>query len=168
MVRPISASSGTPPFWRRAWALSPIGSFFESIWWKFKNHSKTATYKEIRMPAPKKEGSLRRPKLAVPSLGLNFSRVRVLFKNNLKIKQIYNRMHARRQKREVPEEAKIGRTIITFVFFTCALGAPMTAWRPPDAVSAAEPLCSHVKDHPGLGSPNSLKLYSQSCWWQLQ
>ena len=28
---------------------------------------------------------------------------------------------------------------------------------PPDSVSAAEPLCTHVKDHPGLGPPNSLK-----------
>ena len=29
---------------------------------------------------------------------------------------------------------------------------------PPDAVSAAEPLCTHGKDIPGLGPPNSLKL----------
>ena len=61
-------------------------------------------------------------------------------------------MHTRTQKGEVPEEAKIGRTITTFVLFTCALGAPMTDY-PPDAVSAAEPLCTHGKDHPGLGGP---------------
>ena len=65
-------------------------------------------------------------------------------------------MHAWTQKGEVPEEAEIGRTITTFVFFTCALGAPMTAY-PRDAVSAAEPLCTHGKDIPGLGPPNSLK-----------
>ena len=66
-------------------------------------------------------------------------------------------MHARTQKGGVPEEAEIGRTITRFVFFTCALGAPMTD-SPLDAVSAAEPLCTHGKDHPGLGHPNSLKL----------
>ena len=66
-------------------------------------------------------------------------------------------MHARTQKGEVPEEAKIGRSITTFVFFTCALVAPMSP-SPRDAVSAAEPLCTHGKDHPGLGAPNSLKL----------
>ena len=66
-------------------------------------------------------------------------------------------MHACRQKRGVPEEAKIGRTITTFLFSTRALGAPRSA-DPRDAVSAAESLCTHVKDHPGLGAPNSLKL----------
>ena len=29
---------------------------------------------------------------------------------------------------------------------------------PLDAVSAAGPLCTHGKDKPGLGAPNSLKL----------
>ena len=33
----------------------------------------------------------------------------------------------------------------------------MTA-SPRDAVSAAGPLCTHGKDKPGLGAPNSLKL----------
>ena len=66
-------------------------------------------------------------------------------------------MLVRPQKGRVPEEAKIGRSIITFSFFTCALGAPMSASLR-DAVSAAEPLCTHVKDHPGLGPPNFLKL----------
>ena len=61
-------------------------------------------------------------------------------------------MHARTQKGGVPEEAKIGRTITRIEFFTCALGAPMTA-SPRDAVSAAEPLCTHGKDNPGLGGP---------------
>ena len=60
--------------------------------------------------------------------------------------------HARCQKRGVPEEAKIGRTITRIKFFTCALGAPMTDSLP-YAVSAAEPLCTHGKDHPGLGGP---------------
>ena len=64
--------------------------------------------------------------------------------------------HTRPQKGGVHEEAKIGRTITGFVFFTCALGAPMTDYLR-YAVSAAEPLCTHGKDHPGLGPPNSLK-----------
>ena len=76
---------------------------------------------------------------------------------SLKNRNIQRNPHARCQKRAVPEEAKIGRTITIFVFFTCALGAPMSAY-PRDAVSAAEPLCTHGKDHPGLGPPNSLKL----------
>ena len=98
MVRPISASSGTPPFWQRAWALLPIALFFESIWCKLKNNSKcNETAKDP---------------------------------------------HARRQKGGVPEEAEICRTITTFVFFTCAQGAPMTD-SPHDAVSAAKPLCTH-------------------------
>ena len=73
-------------------------------------------------------------------------------------KRVYAFMsHAGTQKREVPEEAKIGRTITTFLFFTCALGAPMTDSLP-YAVSAAGRLCTHGKDIPGLGPPNSLKL----------
>ena len=78
-------------------------------------------------------------------------------KKLLKKRNIQRNPHAGCQKRGVPEEAKIGRTITRIEFFTCALGAPMTA-SPRDAVSAAEPLCTHVKDHPGLGPPNSLKL----------
>ena len=78
-------------------------------------------------------------------------------KKSLKIQNFDTVPHARPQKRGVPEEAKIGRTITRIEFFTCALGAPMTA-SPRDAVSAAEPLCTHGKDHPGLGPPNSLKL----------
>ena len=67
-------------------------------------------------------------------------------------------MHAWTQKGGVPEEAKIGRTITRFVFFACALDAPMTA-SPRYAVSAAEPLCTHGKDHPGFGPLNpSIKL----------
>ena len=65
-------------------------------------------------------------------------------------------MHAQWQTGGVPEEAEIGRSITTFLFFTCALGAPMSDY-PRDAVSAAEPLRTHVKDHLGLGPPNSLK-----------
>ena len=73
-------------------------------------------------------------------------------KKSLKNQNFDTDPHTRRQKRGVPEEAKIGRTITTIVFFTCALGAPMTDY-PRDAVSAAEPLCTHGKDHPGLGGP---------------
>ena len=61
-------------------------------------------------------------------------------------------MHARTQKGGVPEEAKIGRTITRIEFFTCALGAPRSD-NIRHAVSAAEPLCTHGKDHPGLGGP---------------
>ena len=39
-------------------------------------------------------------------------------------------MHTRTQKGGVPEEAEIGRTITRFVFFTCALGAPMSDYLP--------------------------------------
>ena len=78
-------------------------------------------------------------------------------KKSLKHRNIQRNPHTRTQKGGVPEEAKIGRTITRIEFFTCALGAPMTD-SPLDAVSAAEPLCTHGKDKPGLGPPNSLKL----------
>ena len=73
-------------------------------------------------------------------------------KKSLKIQNFDTVPHAGCQKRGVPEKAKIGRTITRIEFFTCALGAPMTAY-PRDAVSAAEPLCTHGKDLPGLGGP---------------
>ena len=73
-------------------------------------------------------------------------------KKSLKIRNFDKDPHAGTRKRGVPEEAKIGRTITRIEFFTCALGAPMTDY-PRDAVSAAEPLCTHGKDHPGLGGP---------------
>ena len=78
-------------------------------------------------------------------------------KKSLKNQNFDTISHARTQKRGVPEEAKIGRTITRFVFSTCALGAPMSDY-PRDTVSEAEPLCTDVKDHPGLGPHNSLKL----------
>ena len=62
----------------------------------------------------------------------------ISLKNDSKTKAIHNSAHTRCQKGVVPEEAKIGRSITTFVFFTCALGAPMTDY-PRNAVSAAEP-----------------------------
>ena len=70
-------------------------------------------------------------------------------KKSLKTQNFDTDAHAGTQKRGVPEEAK---TITGFVFFTCALGAPMTDSLL-DAVSAAERLCTHGKDHPGLGGP---------------
>ena len=67
---------------------------------------------------------------------------------------IYN-SHAGCQKERVPEEGKIGVFLMTN--FLHALQAfSMTAY-PRDAVSAAGPLCTHGKDKPGLGAPNSLK-----------
>ena len=81
-------------------------------------------------------------------------------KKSLKNRNIQRNAHARCQKREVPEEAKIGRTITRIEFFTCALGAPRSAY-PRDAVSAPEPLCTFVKDYPGLGSPKRLSFYSE-------
>ena len=73
-------------------------------------------------------------------------------KKSLKNRNIQRKAHARCQKRGVPEEAKIGRTITRIELFTYALGAPMSDSLL-DAVSAAEPLCTHGKDHPGLGGP---------------
>ena len=73
-------------------------------------------------------------------------------KKSLKIQNFDTVPHAGTQKRGVPEEANIGRTITTFEFFTCALVAPRSAY-PLDAVSAAEPLRTHGKDHPGLWGP---------------
>ena len=69
------------------------------------------------MRGPKKEWSLRRPKLAVlPHLFIFHD-----FKVNKKIngnKEMRDRMHARTQKGGVPQEAKIRRSVTTFVFFT--------------------------------------------------
>ena len=71
---------------------------------------------------------------------------------------IHNIAHAGPQKGGVPEEAEIGRTS-TIRDFLHALQAPSMTAYPRDAVSAAEPLCTHGKDHAGLGAPNSLKLF---------
>ena len=72
---------------------------------------------------------------------------------SLKIQNFDRVSHAGRQKRGVPEGAKIGRTSTRIDFFTCALGAQMTdSLR--YAVSAAEPLCTHGKDYLELGDPN--------------
>ena len=65
--------------------------------------------------------------------------------------------HTRCQKKRVPEEGKIGRTYTIFDFLH-AFHAPSRSAYPRDAVSAAGPLCTHGKDKPGLGAPNSLKL----------
>ena len=43
-------------------------------------------------------------------------------------------------------------------YFLHAFHAPCRSDNLPDAVSAAGPLCTHGKDKPGLGAPNSLKL----------
>ena len=69
---------------------------------------------------------------------------------------IYN-PHARRQKERVPEEAESRVFLMTFPFLYALQAFPMTAY-PLDAVSAAGPLCTHGKDKPGLGAPNSLKI----------
>ena len=70
---------------------------------------------------------------------------------------IHNISHAGCQKGGVPEEANNQ----LYHENPCACmnppGAPMTAYLR-HAVSAAEPLCTHGKDHAGLGAPNSLKL----------
>ena len=78
------------------------------------------------MRASKKEGSLRRPKLAVVHTFLFFTNLRYV-KHLLKNRNMRRNPHAGTQKGGVPEEAKMGRAITRFVFFTCALGAPMTA-----------------------------------------
>ena len=72
---------------------------------------------------------------------------------------IGNSAHARNQKGGFPEEAEIGRTS-TIHDFLHALQAPSMSDSLRHAVSAAEPLCTHGKDKPGLGAPNSLKLIS--------
>ena len=64
--------------------------------------------------------------------------------------------HARRQKESVPEEAEIGVCSMICNFLHALQAFSMTA-SPLDAVSAAGPLCTHGKDKPGLGAPNSLK-----------
>ena len=60
--------------------------------------------------------------------------------------------HAGCQKERVPEEGKIGVFPMT-VHFLHALQAFSMTDSPLDAVSAAGPLCTHGKDHPGLGGP---------------
>ena len=80
--------------------------------------------------------------------------------NNSKKKEIHKVAHAGWQKGGVPEEAEIGRTS-TIRDFLHALQAPSMTAYPRNAVSAAEPLCTHGKDHAGLGAPNSLKLLLQ-------
>ena len=64
-------------------------------------------------------------------------------------------------KRRGPWGGRNWPQVHTFEFFTCALGAPMTASLP-YAFSPAEPLCTHGKSHPGLGGPTSLKWWSSS------
>ena len=66
--------------------------------------------------------------------------------------------HAGCQKERVPEEGKIGVFPMSIHFLHALQAFSMTAY-PRDAVSAAEPLCTHGKDKPGLGAPNSLKLF---------
>ena len=68
---------------------------------------------------------------------------------------IYN-PHASPQKKRVPEEGQIG-VFPTIIHFLRALQAFSMTDSPLDAVSAAGPLCTHGKDKPGLGAPNSLK-----------
>ena len=65
--------------------------------------------------------------------------------------------HAGTQKERVPEEAEIGVCSMICYFLHALQAFSMTAY-PLDAVSAAGPLCTHGKDKPGLGAPNSLKL----------
>ena len=60
-------------------------------------------------------------------------------------------------KKRVPEEGEIGMLLMAFHFLHALQAFSMTAY-PRDAVSAAEPLCTHGKDKPGLGAPNSLKI----------
>ena len=64
--------------------------------------------------------------------------------------------HAGCQKERVPEEGKIGVFLMTLHFLHALQAFSMTD-SPLDAVSAAGPLCTHGKDKPGLGAPNSLK-----------
>ena len=64
--------------------------------------------------------------------------------------------HAGTQKERVPEEGGIGVFPMTLHFLHALQAFSMTAY-PLDAVSAAGPLCTHGKDKPGLGAPNSLK-----------
>ena len=68
---------------------------------------------------------------------------------------IYN-PHAGCQKERVPEEGEIGVCSMICNFLHALQAFSMSA-SPRDAVSAAGPLCTHGKDKPGLGAPNSLK-----------
>ena len=72
---------------------------------------------------------------------------------------VYNRAHTGWQQGGVPEEGENRRTSSRF-YFSHAFQAPSMSDYPRDAVSAAGPLCTHGKDKPGLGAPNSLKLIS--------
>ena len=72
---------------------------------------------------------------------------------------VYNRTHTGWQQGGIPEEGENRRTS-SRVYLSHAFQAPSMSAYPPDAVSAAEPLCTQGKDHPGLGPPNSLKLLS--------
>ena len=70
--------------------------------------------------------------------------------------------HAGTQKERVPEEAESRVFPMTFHFLHALQAFSMSAY-PLDAVSAAGPLCTHGKDKPGLGAPNSLKLSLLLC-----
>ena len=76
---------------------------------------------------------------------------------NMQNANSYSNPHAGTQKERVPEEDEIGVFSMTFHFLHALQAFSMTAY-PLDAVSAAGPLCTHGKDKPGLGAPNSLKL----------
>ena len=67
---------------------------------------------------------------------------------------VYNTAHTRTQKGGVPEEGENRRTSSRF-YFSHAFQAPSMTDSLPYPVSAAEPLCTHGKDHAGLGAPNS-------------
>ena len=100
-------------------------------------------------------GLLRDPSFLAPSMQISlyvavFERFFNFHQIDSQNKPIGNSANDGTQKGGVPEEAKIFCTSTIFVFFTCALGAPMSDSLP-YAVSAAEPLCTHGKDHPGLG-----------------
>ena len=66
--------------------------------------------------------------------------------------------HAGCQKERVPEEGEIGVFPMICNFLHALQAFSMSAY-PRDAVSAAGPLCTHGKDKPGLGAPNSLKSF---------
>ena len=64
------------------------------------------------------------------------------------------------KKRESLRRAKLA--FLTIFHFLHAFQAFSMTASPLDAVSTAEPLCTHGKDKPGLGAPNSLKLKKHS------
>ena len=65
---------------------------------------------------------------------------------------VYNRAHTRWQKEGVPEKNESRRVPSPF-YFSHGFQVPSMTDSPPDAVSAAGPLCTHGKDKPGLGGP---------------